>query len=125
MFKYLSDMMNPERSGGGDRTASLELLREEENRLESLLLELSSSGSEDSAALEAITNQLCDIGEQLDMLENQTTETVESLTVGASDAECMADTILSWVREYCSDSDHSSKFDPCSSSTMPLVSISK
>lgn len=104
VFKYLSDMMNPERSGGEDRTASLNMLREEENRLESLLLKLSSNGSEDSATLEAITNQLCDIGEQLDALESQnvtgegTTETLDSPSVGTNDAERMADTILSWVR---------------------------
>lgn len=104
VFQYLCNVMNPDRSGGADKAASLEILREEENRLESLLLELSSNGAEDSAALEAITNHLCDIGEQIDAIETENVSEGEAATVdssvGASDAERMANTILGWVRMF-------------------------
>ena len=82
-----------------DKDERLKMLRDEESKLETLLLQLSSDGADESA-LESITNKLCELGEQIDALSerNVTDSTVEkSPPKEISLADQLAAAVLNWV----------------------------
>lgn len=106
MKQMLSDGPSVEGSDFADsalnKEGMLQKLREEESRLETLLLQITSSGA-DEDQIESVSNQLCEIGDRIDALSSlpDCPSVDSSLPVeGNEESTEMAAVVSSWVSKH-------------------------